>query len=177
MQPQPISKFISSTQLAGNKLLKRSVNFLRRDQKATRSFNQPSQQVKNPIIKRAQKPVEESFCDQGDVMPGVSSGYQHPTPALITRPVPINRPITSQPPLIAQDQLQEPVKLGTPVDEMDQHLNSPYTLEDIDQSFRQPSNTDFTMPPFLSDLLPDKNSITQEPTKTNRFRQIAQTNR
>ena len=71
MQSQPTTKIISNTHLAGNKILKRSVNFLRRYQKVKTSFHQFSQQVSDPIIKGYHTSVKESFCDQGDVTPAV----------------------------------------------------------------------------------------------------------
>ena len=79
-----------------------------------------------------------------------------PPLAIYRGPCHNNRPITPQPALIPADQTPVPAKLGTPVDEADQHLNSPYSDEDLEPSFRQPTNADFAMPPLLSDPLPDK---------------------
>ena len=156
MQSQPQTKNVSSTQIAGNKILKRSVKFLRRDQKTKGSHEPPVQQVYASWIKTAHKPADESFGDPCDVTPVAPTTCQVPFPAIYRGPCHNNRPVTSQPALIPGDHTPAPARLGTPVEEADQHFNSPYSDEDLEPSFRQPTNADFVMPPLLSDLLPDK---------------------
>ena len=160
MQSQPQTKGISNTQVAGNKILKRSVKFLRRDQKTKGFHEPPGQQVFEPEIKTAHKPADESFSDPCDATPAAPARCHVPPPTIYRGPCHNNRPITSQPALIPADQTPVPAKLGTPVDEADQHLNSPYSDEDIAPSFRQPTYADFVMPPLLSDPLPDKTGNT-----------------
>ena len=58
----------------------------------------------------------------------------------------ITTDLLPQPALIPEDQTPVPEKLGTSIDEADQHLNSPYSDEDLESSFRQPTNADFVMP-------------------------------
>ena len=154
MQSQPQTKGVSNTQIAGNKILKRSVKFLRRDQKTKGSHEPPVQQVFEPEIKTAHKPVDESFSDPCDVTPAAPARCH--VPSLQSRGPCHNRPVTSQHALIPEDHTPVPARLGTPVDEADQHLNSPYSDEDLEPSSRQPTNADFVMQPLLSDILPDK---------------------
>ena len=134
MQPPPPAKVMSNTQIAGNKILKRSVNFLRRDQRTKGSLDPSIQQVIKPEISKIHRPVEESFCEPNDVTPSVPARCPTPVPAVYRKPGLIDRPVTSAGPLISYDPIPVPAKVGTPVDDKEQHLNSPYSDEDLGNS-------------------------------------------
>ena len=103
MQSQPQITSVSNTQIADNKIFKRSVKFLRRDQKTKGSHEPPVQQVYEPEIKTAHKPADESFDDPCHVTPVAPTRCQVPSPAIYRGPCHNNRPVSSQPVLIPGD--------------------------------------------------------------------------
>ena len=131
-----------------------------------------------PEISKTHRPGEEFFCEPSDVTPSVPARCPTPVPAVYRRPGLIDRPVTSPGPLISHDPIPVPAKLGTPVDDKEEHLNSPYSDEDLEPSFRQPTNADFVMPPFISDLLPDKTILNKSlPKQTDLDKLLKQIDR
>ena len=155
---KPLAKRKTSSQIASKQFIRKSVNKDRNKTVTSSQIDTPIRSNSNEQAEQGLLPNTDTHVDEADddfyqpsYQPRQLQPYQ--PHAVSTTTPPINQPI-AHPPIEESDLEIDP--------------NSPYVDQEIEPNLRQPTDSDFITPPFISELIESNRIIHRNlPTQTD----------